>query len=1286
MKVKRIFYAFLFVFAFAILASCQETTYQLVVSFDSTKGNVTYTDENHKNGYLANTNVTISVEAFENYVVDKVVVDDTEVELKNQQYTFAMNKDIKVRVVFKEVEVIVPVTYGVTVSVTNEGCVDYRLDYDKLALFGDKFIEGSNVELVVELKENCELISVKVNGEEVELIDGKYQFTVNKETTIVIDAMKAVVIDKNFYQSTLDAMLKSFEATGSYHMYYTNNTEEVHNMIQTIFEENKVYQKEVNLLTGEVLYDLPAVNHNGLYAVPSINLKNEVVYTDSEESFDDYDNPFKDLTVSDFEFVEEGKFKLINKQKEVAMCLTGWNESIASFYVNVENGLIVSIEITTELIDDGTDTYYSVYNFGVFDHGTAETGIIDKPYEKTAEHEALEKALSKITNNFTVNHLDIWEGEDDVVYNVYVGENAIYADYYEGDVLKGYGYVELDGFVYPFEYDGTVVTISDALSQYETIEDAKANFQAFNVALLKYEGNETYVARTPEIASAIAMWIGEDYDTQMLGYYVNALKIILKDGELYQITFDYLVYGYSGTVVLTYSDVDKTVVDIDFSNYVKVSVLDPFVGTWINDSHKVIITKDGITIDGEAFEVVEYDKEYDIFTGTVNGVTRFIQKWTDNELAIYDENGSMLFIVGYEKAPEKVVVPEEYKGVWANEEQGHKAIVQTNVIIIDDEEFKVLSYTEYTGLVGQYKGATYWLVLVNDEESTELFLTTPDLSNFYSMTKTNETYIEIPEKYVGTWKDAEEKMTVEITFMGIMINGLEYKITSYNDFEGFTGTYNGIKDYMIAPFYSDDKIQIGTMAENYVCQKVEQNTRPSDVEVQEEHIGTYKGTSEDGTIYEIVVTKEKIMINGVEYILTAYDEYEGYTGTLDGAEFYLMYVLAYGDDPTSMYLFDEEVNIFVQCPLQEETGVEVNPNHYGTYVGSKDDITYTFVLSAEGLTLNGEKYTITSISEYGEYVITYNNENLYISYYEAYQNDPASLIVVNEDYSLYFACYKQEGDTPINSLIDPSHVGTYKGTDNGVEYVVVITEDKITINGEEFVAESYTEMGGYVGKLGTEAYTVVYCGPYPPMGYPAQVEVINETKELDVWCDIVENGSTTSSVQKEHMGTYKGTKNDVEYVIVITEDKIMLNGVEYAITEITEYGEYVINYNDADLYLLYNEAYNDNPASLFVSNMDYSLYFTCYKQDGETPVESLINPSHVGTYKGTKDGVEYVIVITEDKIMVNGVEFVVTDYDDYEGYTGTYNGEEYFMSYYETSQTMNFMSGDFKFYVQCKLA
>lgn len=64
-----------------------------------------------------------------------------------------------------------------------------------------------------------------------------------------------------------------------------------------------------------------------------------------------------------------------------------------------------------------------------------------------------------------------------------------------------------------------------------------------------------------------------------------------------------------------------------------------------------------------------------------------------------------------------------------------------------------------------------------------------------------------------------------------------------------------------------------------------------------------------------------------------------------------------------------------------------------------------------------------------------------------------------------------------------------------------------------------------------------------------------------------------------------------------------------------------------------------------------------------------------------KNGVTYDIEITLDGIIVNGVKYEITAYDSYEGYTGTYNGEEYYIVYYETY--VIFMDSSFSFYVQC---
>lgn len=1083
---KRLIYAFLFLLTFGVLVSCTTKVYKLNVNFDSTKGTVTYTQANKDDGYTENTEVTIQVTPFEEYEIKTVVLDGEEVKLTNGTYTFVINKNTEVSVEFSE-KVVEPTSYTVEVKVNNEECVKYELLYNDGTTTSDgKFLNGTNITLKVEKVEDSKLLGVKVNNVDVELTEGTYQFVVESDILIEISAE---MIDKSFPLSALTSMQSSFEIIGAYHLYYAVSGVELFHSIQTTFDETSVHQVETDLSTGEILYDIKIVNHNGVCATPSINLQNEVVYYDSEELFINFDNPFKDLTIDDFVYVEEGKFELVNKKDETAMCITGWNETIASFYVYVEEGFIVNVEInTTQIEESDEESYYSVYRFEVFDYGTASTNIRVEPYERVLEHDALEVALAAITNNYTVNHRDIWEGEEDIVYNVLVDAKGTYSDYVEEGLT--YGYVELNGYVYQFSYDGTTVTIGDPLGNITSIADVQSDFSAFNVALFEYVGEETYVVRDASLASVIVPWIGEDYDTQKLGQYATSLKIILKEGKLYQVIFEYLVYGQEGTVVLTYSQFGETEITIDFSNCVQVSVLDEYIGVWTNENHEVIVTKEGFTIDGVVFIVEGYEEG--IFYGTLGESVIYVVKWTENELAIYDENGSLSYIVGLEKTPEEVVVPENYKGVWASEE--HKIIVQTNVIVVDGEEFVVTGYTEETGLIGKYQGKTYYLVLVDDEISTELFFTTNDLEEFFSVTKTAETYIEIPKEYVGTWKNNDETMVVEITFMGITINGLEYTISTYDELYGFTGTYNGVKDYMVAPYYSADKIQIGTMEQNYVCTKVEEKpVPPVEITIPTEQIGTYVGEV-NGVTYEIIVTETAITINGVEYILTAFDEYEGFTGMYNNEEIYLMYVGAYGEDPTTMYMFNEDASVFIAC-IKEETGliVEIPEEQFGTYVGEV----------------------------------------------------------------------------------------------NGSEYKVVIDKGLITINGVEFIPESYDEMKGYTGKLAGETYIVVYLAPW--YDYPAQVEVKNSDGSLDVICD---------------------------------------------------------------------------------------------KDGGEVPpVNPTVQAEHVGTYTGEKNGVTYDIEITLDGIIVNGVKYEITAYDSYEGYTGTYNGEEYYIVYYETY--VIFMDSSFSFYVQC---
>ena len=112
--------------------------------------------------------------------------------------------------------------------------------------------------------------------------------------------------------------------------------------------------------------------------------------------------------------------------------------------------------------------------------------------------------------------------------------------------------------------------------------------------------------------------------------------------------------------------------------------------------------------------------------------------------------------------------------------------------------------------------------------------------------------------------------------------------------------------------------------------------------------------------------------------------------------------------------------------------------------------------------------------------------------------------------------------------------------------------------------------------------------------------------------------------------------------------------------------------------------WGDLPAQVMVMNSDFTLNVTCDAVKEETPTEIQIPAAWVGTYQKESNGQTYVLVITEHQITLNGIEYVITAYDSYEGFTGTYNGEEYFLSnasYDDSVFVPAFMNSDYSFYI-----
>ncbi len=820
MKFKRALNIFIVALAFLVMVGCttnNQTSYSLTVDYNKSYGKVTYTSPNDGEKYRENTTIVVEVKPNDGYEVASFSINDNVVELTDNTYTFSIAKDTTLVVNFVAKDVSKAV-FSVSVTVNPADSATYELVHAADAVDGNgKFFENSTVTLKLTLTSEYDVTSVKVNDQEVDGTNGEYPFVVTKNTVVVVTCEKVV---KQMTTAALNSVSGDILFEGEYTVYYPETDEEYNIGILTIFNEDSVYQLEME--DGEVSYEIAFINHNGYCSMPSISLQNEVVYDDTDYLFDEFDNPFKDLTVNDFVFVSKGKFELTSKKDETAACITGWDETIKSFYVYVEDDKIVGLEIVTEVMESEYDTYYSSYTFIASEHGTAKTDINVTPYERVPEHEALEQALSAVHNNYTIEHRDVAEGEEDIVYNVYVDEKGIYSDYDDNGVT--YGYVELDGYVYEFSYDGQTVTVGDAIAGYDSIADMQADFSVFDVALLEYVGNETYVAYDANIASALLSWIGEDYDSQSIGYYgfVTSLEIILKDGVLYQVVYEWGVSNFASTVTLTYSAFDETSIDIDFSNVEKVSVLDEFIGTYSSSKHKVVVTSSGVTIDDVDFEVLYY--EDGMLYGYLGEDYIAISKLTDENLAVYNTEFAIDYIVTLEET-------------------------------------------------------------------------------------------QIPQEYIGVWEDSYGEMMVEITATGIKINGIDYVIESYDDYYGFTGTYNGISDYMVVLDYGNS-LMIGTIDENYRCYKVNTGTDDPQGGIDPSHVGTYRG-EKDGKTYEIIVTLDGITINGESFIINEIDEYGCYYGTYNGEEYTLEYYDSWDDEPSSFMFMSGDCSFHLECTFVE---------------------------------------------------------------------------------------------------------------------------------------------------------------------------------------------------------------------------------------------------------------------------------------------------------------------------------------------------------------------------------
>ncbi len=950
---------------------------------------------------------------------------------------------------------------------------------------------------------------------------GTYNLTVK---AVSGDTAYAASAESNAIKFTVDGRLDALaEALASVQTTFRADGESIHtetgstavlNKIVTVFGEGKRTTVESTSL-GEILYEDVLVNRDGKLAMPYHTKDNTVDYKLSAEDYALYDNPFKTLTVDDFEATAvPNVFRLTDaaKAKQAASNFTGWTETIDNFLVKIDGGKVVEVTIeTAEMHPDENDETFvskSTYEFVLSQHGTA---VVDPayflPYAKTADHERLEAALTnaKAAQNYTWRVHEEEDGYEDLDYNIYVTDDMIYID------CEGWqsGYWWTNETVYPFDYKPATDSTASLLTLLDPLADksfatvcAMFTDGAFHAEMFKCADNNKFVLRDSQYAGDYAFYFADGRDNQKLylSYVLDLTVTLSPEGNLDTVEFSYYVYGALVKRTLTFTDANNTTIDIDTSNIEYSSVLDDYIGEYvsIDKTHTVAVSEDGILIDGEQFVIEMYSAANSTFVGTVNGEKYYILNMFQKQLVVYNEPENEADRVQYVVTNVNIVtvdIPERYKGMWAatvGEGDDQKLLVLEvfdHSVMMDGLELTVLSYDEYSEVIAMdTSGWTYalWLDLdglTQDQMYLVIFVNGSRLGGFTLNRFTNLGEDKLPDELIGefegrggdgtecTLRVTDKYVIVKVADGGLALNTalVLNSVIETEDGKQAAMFYSVTNDMLMAVVINGDGTYSLCKADaegNLDLLAVLERVDPNAVKIPEALQGTFEGTANDGTPIRAEITDRDVTIlfNGIKQNVEVkgMEDFGSYTAlivVIDGVEYEISEW--YDDSKISVYSQNgKSANLDRVSTTDPDPGdVTINDRFVGTYAGEKNGVKYEVTIGKDSITvkIDGALQTVSGIvpNDFGiDFLLNGDAYNIASNGGDTFVT---TIIFAKEDYSLYVMLNRVEQPDPQPSIDIPSkYYGTFKGTDdNGIAYVVVIDETGVYVtvdNGAEIKA------------------------------------------------------------------------------------------------------------------------------------------------------------------------------------------------------------------------------------------
>lgn len=903
----------LFVMAIAMLAACTEQ-YTVELKYESAQGTVTLDPQ--KDLYASGEKVTVNVAPNAEYEVDAATINGEAVTVTEGSFTFAVKTNTTVQVTFKPKQAELA-KHTVTLNVDDNGAAVLEPHMEDNA-----YVTGSRVAVVATPNQGYSVASVKANGVTIQPnAEGKYEFTVVTDTVVDVKFVQDVT-STELSQQTYASLQGSILLDGEMVEYEYVDGSELASQSITLFDDAQKAVWLQEIFNGQQQYFAVFVDVNGKAALVTHNAQGKIELMESESSFAEYYNPFQVLEASDFVAVDDGVWGLVDMElaSAAAAAITGYVENIEYFHVYEQDGKIVKVQIATQhrIISNANLDLQYVYTYDVKQHGSASIPAEWlQDYEVTGEHEQLKNALQKAASatSYTVQYHGEEEGYEDLDYNVYATQNGIYEN------LVGWenGYVKRgDGKAWAFTYnpDNDEFVFGTEPAQIDTIEDLLAVFysEQLSLGLLENKGDGVWQTRP------IDSFVMDEISTLN-----GAFASLFATGESEILYFSYAM---------------------DFTLRLR---------------------------DGELYQV---EFTYNLMGYIEERVTLTFTDFNSTELPI--------------QIPDNLLqgkFTSEYVGNWSSEDGSYVISITIDTLTINNEEILDVEESMWGGYQIWWKGEEYalyideWLyvgsLILSDSNMNEIVLNRTDclwvdfIGTFEGYDETSSYYkVVITEKGITATMFNIDVVATEIDF-GYDYDsfGLYYYFMFYLYDEAFyLVQYDDVGDLWLLG-NSDDSVSV----------LVERVQSGGNVDSKwASFIGTFEG-EKDGVKYAIVITATKltVSINDVvtEAVIVDFDNYEGFTITLNGIIYYVTNA-TYSDTVNSIAFMSEDLrSLQIVLVRSADVGGDINPTpggkwskFIGTFEGNNGDDVYQIVITANSVevSINGVKQQV-AIVEYSNY-------------------------------------------------------------------------------------------------------------------------------------------------------------------------------------------------------------------------------------------------------------------------------------------------------------------------------